>query len=97
MEEYYSKAVKLSEKFDNENLSFFLSHLTVSQLLIRDENGIKLSLVRAEKMKDRSFGLLKIVQALYLKSKRDAEWNVMYQKGRKEAEETGYIENIELC
>ena len=92
----YQMAVEISEENQIGNLPFFISHLMVALLLVNNEEAFLKNHDKIKAYEDSSYGLLKIVSAIYRKRKGYADWHELYSKGIKEAEDNKYIENIKL-
>ena len=92
----YQMAVKISEENQIGNLPFFISHLMVALLLVNNEEAFLKNHDKIKAYEDTSYGLLKIVTAIYRKRKGYPDWNELNSKGIKEAEENKYKENIKL-
>ena len=92
----YQMAVEISEENQIGNLPFFIGHLMVALLLVNNEEAFLKNHDKIKAYEDSSYGLLKIVTAIYRKRKGYPDWQELYSKGIKEAEENKYIENIIL-
>lgn len=92
----YQMAVEISEENKIGNFPFFISHLMVALLLVNNEEAFLKNHDKINAYEDSSYGLLKIVSAIYRKRKGYPDWHELYSKGIKEAEDNKYIENIKL-
>lgn len=96
MEDFYSQNIILSTKTKHERTSFFMAHLMVSEILNGKYKEFEQNLNITKDMEDKSFGQLKIVESIYNKIKGINNWECLYNKGINEAQESKYVENVEL-
>ena len=74
----YQMAVEIYEENQIGNLPFFISHLMVALLLVNNEEAFLKNHDKIKAYEDTSYGLLKIVTAIYRKRKGFPDWNELY-------------------
>lgn len=97
MADYYENAVRCAESDNPDKMPFFTCHLVVADLLHTMGRNAERLLTQLSSIKGETFGLEKIVSALFSKMRGAADWEDVFTEGLKEAEKAGYRENVELA